>query len=106
MPEMFSAISWEPVETSVTLRTISLVVADCSSTAAAMVACRPSMRAMTSVISVIAAAASAASVCVEPMRATICSVARAVCPASSLTSPATTANPLPASPARAPRWSR
>ncbi len=100
-PETFAAISWLPVETSVTLRTISEVVADCSSTAAAMVACNPSMRAMTSVICSMAPAAAPASAWVALMRVTISSVARAVCCASSLTSPATTAKPLPISPARA-----
>ncbi len=84
-----------------TLRTISAVVADCSSTAAAIVPCNPSMRAMTSEICAIAAVAAAASDCVAATREVISSVARAVCIANSFTSPATTANPRPASPARA-----
>ncbi len=76
MPEMLTEISWEPVETSVTLRTISAVVADCCSTAAAMVACRASTRTMTSPICSMAAVAAWASAWVAPTLATISSVAR------------------------------
>jgi len=38
-PATLAAMCWEPAATSATLRLISPVVADCSSTAAAIVSC-------------------------------------------------------------------
>ena len=86
---------------STILRLISLVVTDCSSTAAAIFVCRSSIRSMTLPISAIAATARRVSPCMASILPPISSVARAVSRASSLTSLATTAKPLPASPARA-----
>ena len=98
---MFSAISDVPVVASEMLRPISPVVTDCSSTAAAILVCRLSICSITSPILEIASTARCVSDCIDSIRVPISSVALAVSRASSLTSLATTANPLPASPARA-----
>ena len=98
---MFSAISPLPVVASAMLRLISPVVADCSSTAAAIRVWSSSIRPMTEPISAMAATARAVSCCIDSIRPPMSSVALAVSRASSLTSLATTAKPLPASPARA-----
>src|SRR4029453_17634390 len=98
---MFAEICSDPTDTSPTLRLISFVVAVCSSTAAAMAVWGALIWSMTGPISAMAATAAAESVWMAPTRVRMSSVARAVSPASSLTSPATTAKPLPASPPRA-----
>src|SRR3954469_24326501 len=92
---------WVPLAASATLRFISLVVAVCSSTAAAMVAWKSLISPMTELIRLIASTAPAVSAWMASTRVEMSSVARAVSCASSLTSLATTAKPLPASPARA-----
>ena len=92
---------WVPLAASATLRFISLVVAVCSSTAAAMVAWKSLISPMTVLIRLIASTAPAVSAWMASTRWEMSSVARAVSWASSLTSLATTAKPLPASPARA-----
>ena len=86
---------------SLTLRAISAVAAPCCSTAAAI---DPAMALISSMVfSMRPTAATDASVAVRtsPMCRVISSVDRAVCVASAFTSLATTAKPLPASPARA-----
>jgi hypothetical protein len=98
---MLSAICPADCAASATLRFISVVVAVCSSTAAAMVPCESLIRAMMCAISPIARTAPSVSPWIASTRAVMSCVALAVSCASSLTSLATTANPLPASPARA-----
>jgi hypothetical protein len=98
---MFSAMSADPRAASLTLCAISDVVAVCCSTADAIAVCSSATCAITSPICPIASTAPPESVWIAPMRSLISSVALAVCVASSLTSLATTAKPLPASPARA-----
>ena len=100
-PVMFAAISPDPAAASATPLLISFVVAVCSSTADAIVSWKSLIDAMIAEISPIAATAPVVSVWIAATRRAISPVARAVSCASSLTSPATTANPLPASPARA-----
>ena len=100
-PVMFAAISVVPLAASCTDRDISLVVAVCSSTAEAMVVCRSEIWATIEEISSIAATAAVVSPWMASTRLAMSSVAFAVSWASSLTSLATTAKPLPASPARA-----
>ena len=84
-----------------TLREISCVAAPCSSTAAAIVDAISDSRSMVPLIAWIAFTDS----WVAPWILVICwpisPVAFAVCSASAFTSEATTANPRPASPARA-----
>ena len=91
----------EPRAASLTLRAISLVVAFCSSTAVAMVLEMSFTCLMTSPIWPMAPTALLVSLWMASILRLMSSVAFAVCLASSLTSLATTANPLPASPARA-----
>src|SRR6202035_4042751 len=83
------------------LRAISRVAAPCSSTAAAMVEAISEVWAMVPPISLMAATESWVAVCMPAIWLPISSVALAVWAASALTSWATTAKPLPASPARA-----
>jgi len=73
----------------------------CSSTVVATVAAMPEISSMMRLTCSIACAASATADWMAPTWPAISSVALAVCPASDLTSEATTAKPLPASPARA-----
>ena len=98
---MFLAISVLPVAASETLRLISAVVAACSSTALAMIPEISFILLMMAVISSIEVKAPFASACMTLMLPPISSVALAVWRANSLTSLATTAKPLPNSPARA-----
>ena len=98
---MFCVISLEPLAASVTFRDISLVVALCSSTAVAMVLEMSLIWLMTAPMVAMASTAPLVSVWIAAIFWLISSVALAVCLASSLTSLATTAKPLPASPARA-----
>ena len=100
-PVMLVAISVVPEAASWTDRDISLVVAVCSSTALAMVVCRSEIWATMLEISSIAFTAAVVSPWIASTRRAMSSVAFAVSCASSFTSFATTANPLPASPARA-----
>src|SRR5262249_6001239 len=82
-----------------TLRAISWVAAPCSVTAAAIA---PLMSPILRIVRSMAPSASierAVACCMPEIWALISSVALAVCPASALTSLATTAKPRPASPA-------
>ena len=90
-----------PLAASATLRPISLVVTVCSSTAEAMLLEMSLIWLMMALISSMAVTAPLVSVWMASIFWLISSVALAVCLASSLTSLATTAKPLPASPARA-----
>jgi hypothetical protein len=99
--EMLRAISVLPPAASARLRPISLVVVVCSSTALAMVCWYSWIWAMMVWIWPMASTAPCVPRWMASMRWPISSVAPAVCLASSLTSLATTAKPLPASPARA-----
>ena len=83
------------------LRLISLVVTDCSSTAAAILVCRASIVSITSRMPTMSATARRVSLCIASILPPMSSVALAVSRANSFTSLATTANPRPASPARA-----
>ncbi len=98
---MLETMSFVPLLASATFRAISLVVAVCSSTAVAIV---PWMSLIWPMIELMRSMAPTASR-VSPWMASIfwemSSVALAVSLASSFTSLATTAKPLPASPARA-----
>ena len=98
---MFCAISPEPLAASCTDRDISWVVAVCSSTALAMVSWKSLIEPMISLIRPMAPTAPAVSPWMASTRRAMSSVAVAVSCASSFTSLATTAKPLPASPARA-----
>ena len=100
-PVMFWAISLLPLAASAMLRLISSVVAVCSSTALAMVFWMSLIWLMILPIWAIASTAPLVSPWMASILRLMSSVALAVCLASSLTSLATTANPLPASPARA-----
>src|ERR1700694_4825635 len=82
-------------------REISWVAAPCSSTADAIVAEISDIRAMVAPISLIAVTESLVADWMSAICWLISSVAFAVCSASVFTSAATTANPRPASPARA-----
>src|SRR5665213_1284389 len=99
--EMFEETCMVPCAACCTLREISWVAAPCSSTAAAMVDEISAIRPLVRPISLIAAPEP----CVAAWMPVICwpisPVAFAVCSASAFTSEATTANPRPASPARA-----
>ena len=98
---MFAAIRPAESAASTTLRFISVVVAVCSSTAAAIVLCESLISPMIEEISPMARTAPSVSAWIASTRAVMSWVAFAVSWASSLTSLATTAKPLPASPARA-----
>jgi hypothetical protein len=100
-PVMFPAICVVPPAASWTESDISFVVAVCPSTAEAMVVCRPVICATIEEISSIAAAAAVVSPWIASTRRAMSSVAFAVSCASSLTSLAATAKPLPAASARA-----
>jgi hypothetical protein len=95
---MFCAMSDDPAAASETLRPISPVVAVCSSTAEAMVAEYPLIFSMMPAICRMTSMASPVSLWIAWME--MSPVAFAVAWARSLTSLATTAKPLPASPAR------
>ena len=97
---MLDETSWVPVAACWTFDAISRVAAPCSSTAEAMVVAVSEMSEMTLPISWIAVTASRVSAWIAAIWAPISSVALAVWLASDLTSEATTAKPLPASPAR------
>ena len=99
--ETLLAIAPAPPAISPTDRLISAVVADCSSTAAATRVWFSLIRMITAVISSIAPVAWLVSPWIASILLLMSSVARPVSCASSLTSVATTAKPLPASPARA-----
>src|SRR5208282_990140 len=86
---------------SLTLRAISLVVASCCSTAVAIVPEISLTWLMTAPIDAMASTAALLLVWMAPILRLMSSVALAVALASSFTSLATTAKPLPASPARA-----
>ena len=88
-------------ETSLIFPAFSWVVAFCSSTAAAIVLTIVSISPIIAVIDFISSAVLSEDCCTPLSLLAISSVAFAVCLASSLISLATTANPLPASPARA-----
>ncbi|MCG2799523.1 MAG: hypothetical protein L6367_13430 [Cellulomonas sp.] len=79
----------------------SPIAAVCCSTAAEIVCCSSSTLPSTSAIVATAALTASVSVANDANRAVICSVASPVWLARSFTSLATTANPRPASPARA-----
>src|SRR6516162_9427329 len=98
---MFWAISLLPRAASATLRLISPVVAVCSSTAPAIVFWMSLIWLMILPIWAMASTALLVSPWMASILRPMSSVALAVCLASSLTSLATTAKPLPASPARA-----
>jgi hypothetical protein len=98
---MLLVISWLPRLASPTERAISLVVAACSSTAAAIVSWKWAIWSMIVRIPVIESTLLVVSFWIASILAEMSSVAFAVSLASSLTSLATTAKPLPASPARA-----
>jgi len=90
-----------PAAACSTLREISEVAADCCSTAAAIAALIAPISVITLAIPEIARTASSVPLCTAPICPPISSVALAVWLARFFTSLATTANPLPASPARA-----
>ena len=90
-----------PLAASCTLRPISLVATFCSSTAEATEAEIPPICSILSLIRAIACTVDPVWSWIALIRSAICSVARPVWVASDFTSDATTAKPLPASPARA-----
>src|SRR5215510_10422153 len=94
---MFWAISLLPLAASATLRLISPVVAVCSSTALAIVFWMSLIWLMILPIWAMASTAPLVSPWMASILRLMSSVALAVCLASSLTSLATTAKPLPAS---------
>ena len=100
-PVMFLVISELPRAASARLRLISLVVALCSSTALAIVFWMSLICTITLLIWPMASTEPLVSVWMASIFRLISSVALAVSLASSFTSLATTAKPLPASPARA-----
>ena len=75
---MFRAMSLDAVAVSLTLRFISPVVADCSSTALAIVVWKSFTRAMMAAISPIASTADSVSDWIASTRSTMSPVARAV----------------------------
>ena len=98
---MLLVTSWVPRAASCTLREISSVAARCCSTAEAIAA---AIWLICSIVAPMPWIASTALLVVDwmaPIWPAISSVAVAVCPARFFTSVATTAKPLPASPARA-----
>src|SRR5262249_15762654 len=99
--EMLLATSVVPCAACWMLRVISCVAAPCSSTADAMVVAISETRLIVPPISLIALTDSCVAACISAICVLISLVALAVCEASCLTSWATTAKPLPASPARA-----
>ena len=101
MSSAWSSTSFTLSAPSFTLSLMSLTVAVCCSAALAMVLARSFTWPTISVISSTAWMADAVSAWMVSIIFVISSVDFAVCPASSFTSLATTANPLPASPARA-----
>ena len=100
-PVIDTAMSPEPDAASAAARDISVVVAVCSSTAAEIEIWYSLIDPMISLIHPIDATAPEVSSWIASTLRAMSSVARAVSCASSLTSLATTAKPLPASPARA-----
>src|ERR1035441_5881202 len=100
-PATLLVISALPCAASLTLRDISLVVAFCSSTAVAIVPEMSLIWLMTPEIDAMALTDALVSVWMASILRLMSSVALAVSLANSLTSLATTAKPLPASPARA-----
>src|SRR5260221_372367 len=100
-PEMLAAISLVPRAAWLTLLAISCVAARCSSTAEAMVEAISLTRPMVARMPWMAATASLVAPWIESIWPAISSVALAVWLARLFTSLATTAKPLPCSPARA-----
>src|SRR5690242_14641883 len=98
---MLAETWWVPCAACCTLREISCVAAPCSSTAAAMVEEISDRRSIVPEISRIALTDCCVALWMPEICWLISPVAFAVCSASAFTSEATTANPLPASPARA-----
>jgi hypothetical protein len=90
-----------PSEALATLCEISPVAAPCSSTATETAVAQLSISCMRPEMRLIADTALEVAACTAMISLEISSVALAVCTASDLTSEATTAKPLPASPARA-----
>ncbi len=100
-PEIAAVTCEVPLAACATLRAISWVAAPCSSTAAAMAPEMPSSARMVPEIASIAVTVFVEAAWIASIWAPISSVALAVWAASPFTSEATTAKPLPASPARA-----
>src|SRR3979490_1113908 len=100
-PALLCETSLVPAAACCTLRAISRVAESCSSTAAAMVVAIALISRMVLLMPLIAVTQSPVADWIAATCPAISSVALAVWLASSLTSEATTANPLPASPARA-----
>ncbi|MCB0184630.1 MAG: hypothetical protein KDE31_10210 [Caldilineaceae bacterium] len=98
---MLVEIASAPRAASTVFLAISLVTMLCSSIAATIVDCISALRSITPLIITIASTADCVSAWIDPTLPRISSVAVDVCLARSLTSPATTAKPFPASPARA-----
>ena len=96
-----ATVSMVRFEAMSALRAISRVAAPCSVTAAAMVAVMSPTSRMVRWIAPMASTERTVACCMPAIWEEISSVALAVWPASALTSLATTANPRPASPARA-----
>ena len=96
-----SAVSIVRLAATSTLRAISCVAAPCSVTAAAIAPLIAPMSRMVPSIAAIAAIERLVACCMSAICLAMSSVAFPVWPASALTSPATTAKPRPASPARA-----
>ncbi len=96
-----SLASSTPAEAWAMLPATSRVTTACSSMAAAMLPTMPPTSRITVVICPISPTASPVEPWIPEIRTLMSSVAEAVCRASSLISPATTAKPLPADPARA-----
>ncbi len=98
---MLTETSLVPRAASCVLRVISRVDADCCSTADATATAMPFISVIVAPIVRIAATACCVTRWISPICPAISSVALAVWPARLFTSPATTAKPRPASPARA-----
>jgi len=98
---MLEATSWVPCAACWMLRAISLVAEPCSSIAEAIAMPIWSISVITSTTFLIAATVSSLALWIAATCSEISVVALAVWPASDFTSEATTAKPLPASPARA-----
>src|SRR5271163_3265272 len=100
-PAMLSETSWVRCAAAWVLRVISWVAAPCCSTAEAIEVATELTSPIVPPIRLIASTASLVTACTAAIWAEISSVALAVWLAKDLTSEATTAKPLPASPARA-----
>ncbi len=98
---MLEETCWVPCAACCTLREISCVAAPCSSTAEAMVDEISDSFSMVPLISLMEFTDSCVAAWIPLICWPISPVAFAVCSANAFTSDATTANPRPASPARA-----